>query len=55
MLFTISMDDFDKIQTMQDVTVIGHMTDNSEGTNMIMDDDTAIPLVAQGWQAQQGL
>ncbi|MBT3750078.1 MAG: thiamine-monophosphate kinase, partial [Bacteroidetes bacterium] len=55
LLFTIAMEDFEKVQNMQQVTVIGHMTDNSEGTHMILDDDSAIPLVAQGWQAQEGL
>ncbi len=52
LLFTMPLDTFDKVQTIPQVSIIGHMVDASEGTSMILDDDTAVPLVAQGWRAE---
>lgn len=49
LLFTISMDDYEKIKNDPDFTVIGHMTDASEGLNLITNAGSAIPLEAQGW------
>ena len=49
LLFTISMDDYEKIKTDPDFTIIGHMTEASEGTNLITAAGSAIALEAQGW------
>lgn len=49
LLFTISMDDFEKIKNDPDFTVIGHITDAAEGTNLITSGGSAIQLEAQGW------
>ncbi len=49
LLFTISLDDYDKIKNDPDFTIIGHMTDAIEGINLITGAGSAIPLVAQGW------
>ncbi len=49
LLFTISMDDYDKIKTDPDFTIIGHITEASEGTNLITSGGSAIQLEAQGW------
>lgn len=55
LLFTLSIDDFEKIQDIDQVSVIGHIVDSSEGCNMILDDDTAVPLLAQGWTAEEAM
>ena len=49
LLFTLSLGDYDKIKNDPDFTIIGHMTDSSEGINLITGSGSAIPLVAQGW------
>ncbi|MGQ7868318.1 thiamine-phosphate kinase [Sunxiuqinia sp. sy24] len=49
LLFTIPLADHDKIKNDPDITVIGHITEASSGTNMITGAGTAIPLQAQGW------
>ncbi len=49
LLFTISMDDYEKIKSDPDFTIIGHITDASEGTNLITTGGSAIQLEAQGW------
>lgn len=55
LLFTVSIEDFEKIQELDQVSVVGHIVDPSEGTNMILDDDTSVPLLAQGWSAEQAM
>lgn len=49
LLFTISLDDFEKIKNDPDFTVIGHMTEASEGVNLVTGAGSSIPLEAQGW------
>ncbi len=54
LLFTVSTDDFPKIKGNPHLTVIGHMTQESEGMHLITRANTKIPLVARGWNALQG-
>lgn len=51
LLFTISLDDYNKIKANPNFTVIGHITDAKEGKNLITRANTQIPLKAQGWNA----
>jgi len=51
LLFTIAMEDFDKIKGNPNFTIIGHMTQESEGMHLITRADTKIPLKARGWDA----
>lgn len=51
LLFTIAITDFDKIKGNPNFTVIGHMTEPSEGTHLITRANTKIPLKARGWNA----
>ena len=51
LLFTIAMDDFEKIKGNPNFTIIGHMTQESEGIHLITRADTKIPLKARGWDA----
>lgn len=51
LLFTIAMDDFDKIKANPNFTVIGHMTQESEGIHLVTRANTKIPLKARGWNA----
>lgn len=54
LLFTIDQKDFDKIKGNPNLTVIGHMTDESLGANLITRGDSQIPLTAQGWNSFSG-
>lgn len=54
LLFTISMDDYDKIKGNPNFTVIGHMTPESEGIHLVTRANTKIPLKARGWNALNG-
>ncbi len=49
LLFTISVNDYEKVKTDPDFTVIGHMTEAAEGTNLVTTGGSVIPLLAQGW------
>jgi thiamine-monophosphate kinase len=53
LLFTISTDDFPKIKGNPHMTVIGHMTRESEGMHLITRANTKIPLIARGWNSFQ--
>lgn len=53
LLFTISLDDFDKIKANPNFTVIGHMTPQNDGMHLITRANTKIPLKARGWNALQ--
>lgn len=51
LLFTIAMEDFDKVKGNPSLTIIGHMTQESEGIHLITRANTKIPLKARGWNA----
>ncbi len=51
LLFTIDQNDFDKIKGNPNFTVIGHMSDASEGIHLVTRGNTKIPLTAQGWNS----
>jgi thiamine-monophosphate kinase len=54
LLFTIDQADFPKIKGNPNLTVIGHMTEKSEGAHLITRAETKIPLTAQGWNSFNG-
>jgi thiamine-monophosphate kinase len=50
LLFTIPVGEYDKIRNHPDITVIGHITEKSEGTHLVTaGSGQEIPLIAQGW------
>ena len=51
LLFTVAMEDFEKIKGNPNFSVIGHMTPETEGIHLITRADTKIPLRARGWNA----
>lgn len=54
LLFTIDQADFPKIKGNPNLTVIGHMTEKSEGAHLVTRAQTKIPLKAQGWNSFNG-
>ncbi len=53
LLFTIRQEDFEKIKGNPNFSIIGHMTAANDGMNLITRANTAIPIVARGWNALQ--
>lgn len=51
LLFTIALDDFDKIKGNPNLTVIGHITEENEGKHLITRAGQKVGLTAQGWNA----
>lgn len=51
LLFTLATEDYPKIKGNPHLTVIGHMTKESEGMHLITRANTKIPLIARGWNA----
>lgn len=51
LLFTIPIDDFEKIKGNPNMSIIGHMTQESEGVHLVTRANTKIPLKARGWDA----
>jgi thiamine-monophosphate kinase len=50
LLMTISQDDFPKIKANPNLTVIGFITKEAHGANLVTRAQTKIPLQAQGWK-----
>lgn len=49
LLFTVSMDDFEKIKETGFIHPIGHITEKSKGCNLITADGIPVNIKAQGW------
>ena len=47
LLFTIAQKDYDSIQKIKDVSVVGYVKDYASGCNLVTNDDKLIPLTAQ--------
>jgi thiamine-monophosphate kinase len=53
LLLTINQKDYEKLKADVDFTIIGHISDKSEGNNFIAKDGSLQPLAAQGWEAMK--
>ncbi len=53
LLFTVKMEDFDKIKANPHFTIIGHMTQESEGIHLITRANAKIELRARGWNSME--
>lgn len=49
LLFTVPLEVYDTVKKEFDITIIGHITPESEGVNLITTGGSVIPLQAQGW------
>ncbi len=50
LLFTVALENAEKIRSIPDVTLIGHMTTSEQGNYMVSEEGTEIELKAQGWE-----
>ena len=53
LLFTVGQAHYDKLKKDADFTIVGYVTDASEGSNFIANDGSSHPLTAQGWDAMK--
>jgi thiamine-monophosphate kinase len=51
LLFTIALEDFDKIKANPNLTVIGHINKETEGMHLVTRANQKIELKARGWNA----
>ncbi len=49
LLFTLPIEDIEKIRNHPDITVIGHICDESEGVCLVTSGGSEIEITAQGW------
>ena len=54
LLFTCSLDDYEKLIPVEDLYIIGHTTKPEYGCNLIGRNGEELPLKAQGWNAFGG-
>ncbi|WP_118193613.1 thiamine-phosphate kinase [Albibacterium indicum] len=51
LLFTVSQNDYEKIKNLIDITVIGHITEEAAGCELISKSNKVHPIKAQGWNS----
>ena len=51
LIFTVDINDHDKIKGNPNFSIIGHITEEASGANIVTRDSKAMPLTAQGWDA----
>lgn len=51
LLFTVNISDYEKIKNSMDITIIGHITNESKGCLLVSKSGTVHELKAQGWNA----
>lgn len=54
LLFTVKQDDYEKISSNTDISVVGYLTDSEAGANIITKGGSKHPITAQGWNAFKG-
>lgn len=51
LLFTVPQSNFEVVKAMENISIIGYITDKTEGMSLITKDDKLFELKAQGWDA----
>jgi len=51
LLFTIKQEDYEKVARNNDISIIGYITEKSEGSNLLTKGGVKHKLTAQGWNA----
>jgi thiamine-monophosphate kinase len=49
LLFTVPIGDYEKVEQLEDIRVIGHITRKELGTMLVSRDGQEFELLAQGW------
>jgi thiamine-monophosphate kinase len=51
LLFTAPLTEFDKLSKMPEISVIGHITNKSEGNYLITPDGSYVEIISMGWNS----
>ena len=51
LLFTIKQDDYETVSKNSDISIIGYITDEEAGSQIITKGGNKFPITAQGWNA----
>lgn len=51
LLFTIKQEDFEKVKDLEDISIIGHITDPSLGLRMVSKQGSEVDIAAAGWNS----
>jgi thiamine-monophosphate kinase len=51
LLFTVTQSDFEKVRALEGISIIGHITDKSEGASIVYPQGEEIQIKAQGWKS----
>ncbi|MDF2384222.1 thiamine-phosphate kinase [Nostoc ellipsosporum NOK] len=54
LLFTVAQEDYEKLVTNENISIVGYMTEAEEGANIITRGGSRHPITAQGWNALKG-
>lgn len=49
LLFTVPLEQYDKVKTLKGVSIIGHIVEETAGVNLITNAGSLVPVQAQGW------
>ena len=52
LLFTVPLDDYEKVRKLKGLTIIGHITEAGTGNYLVGPEGTEVELTAQGWQKE---
>ena len=53
LLFTVPLDNYEKVSKLPGISIIGNITDPSEGALLVTGDGQAVPVTAQGWDGMK--
>jgi len=53
LLFTVAAENYEDLKNESRISIIGHMTEASEGAQLVLADGSFLPLKAQGWRAEK--
>ena len=53
LIFTIPLAQLDELRTLENIRIIGHITEASAGCFLVTPDGTELRLIAQGWPQEQ--
>jgi thiamine-monophosphate kinase len=51
LLFTVPLENYEKISHRPEISIIGHITDKNKGCRFMLDNNTEVEITAQGWNA----
>jgi thiamine-monophosphate kinase len=50
LIFTVPIQTFEQVRTLQEITIIGHMTEDPGIIQIVLDSGEAVDIEAQGWE-----